>query len=122
MSLALSLLDAGMRDVEVFEAAKEIKELGVGINVLPHAARELTELGLADELADAAIPTSKLVYYSRHGQRIWSEPRGLAAGYKWPQFSIHRGVLLGILHRALVDRLGHARIHPGHHLERFGQR
>ncbi len=122
MSLALSLLDAGIDDVEIFESAKEIKELGVGINVLPHASRELTELGVLDALSAVAIPTAELAYYSKHGQRIWSEPRGREAGYLWPQFSIHRGELLGLLHRALVTRLGADRIHAGHHLQRFGDR
>ena len=121
MALALSLHDAGLADVEVFETASEVKELGVGINVLPHATRELTELGLLDDLYAVAIPTAELAYYSRRGQRIWSEPRGLDAGYKWPQFSIHRGELLGILHRAVVARLGRERVHTGHHLARFGQ-
>ena len=50
------------------------------------------------------------------GMRIWSEPRGLAAGYRWPQFSIHRGQLLGLLHRTVLDRLGPGSVHPGHHL------
>ena len=67
------------------------------------------------------IPTAELAYYSKHGQRIWSEPRGIAAGYRWPQFSIHRGQLLGVLHRAVLQRLGPERVHPGHHLSRFGQ-
>src|SRR5688572_15459770 len=116
MALALSLHDAGLRDIEIFETASGVKELGVGINVLPHATRELTELGLLDELYAVGIPTAELAYYSRHGQRIWSEPRGLAAGYKWPQFSIHRGKLLGVLYRAVLERLGPERVHPGHHL------
>jgi 2-polyprenyl-6-methoxyphenol hydroxylase-like FAD-dependent oxidoreductase len=122
MALALSLADAGITDVDVFESASAVKELGVGINVLPHAARELAELGLLDDLYATAIPTAELAYYSRHGQRIWSEPRGLAAGYHWPQFSIHRGELLGLLHRALERRLGAARLHTGHHLAAFGER
>src|SRR4051812_34372143 len=121
MVLGLALVDAGITEVDVYEAASSVKELGVGINVLPHATRELTELGLLDDLAATAIPTAELAYYSRHGQRIWSEPRGLAAGYRWPQFSIHRGELLGLLHRALVQRLGAHRIHTGHHLSEFGQ-
>ncbi len=121
MALALSLHDAGIRDIEIFESASGVTELGVGINVLPHATRELTELGLLDDLYAVAIPTAELAYYSRHGQRIWSEPRGLAAGYKWPQFSIHRGELLGLLHRAVVERLGAERVHTGHHLSSFGQ-
>jgi 5-methylphenazine-1-carboxylate 1-monooxygenase len=121
MALALALFDAGIRDVEIFESAPGVKELGVGINVLPHATRELTELGLLDDLYAVAIPTAELAYYSKHGQRIWSEPRGLAAGYQWPQFSIHRGELLGLMHRAVVQRLGRERLHTDHHLAAFGQ-
>ncbi len=121
MTLALSLHDAGMTDVEVYESTAAVQELGVGINVLPHAVRELTELGLLDELSSVGIPTAELVFYSKHGQRIWAEARGTAAGYNWPQFSIHRGELLSVLHRAVLDRLGPTRIHAGHHLVRFGQ-
>ena len=98
-----------------------ISELGVGINVLPHAVRELTELGLLDGLAAVGISTGELVFYSKHGQRIWGEARGRAAGYHWPQFSIHRGELLQVLHRAVAERLGQTRVHTGHHLVRFGQ-
>jgi 2-polyprenyl-6-methoxyphenol hydroxylase-like FAD-dependent oxidoreductase len=121
MALALSLHDAGFRDVDVYESASSVKELGVGINVLPHATRELTELGLLDALDAVGVPTAELAFYSTHGQRIWREPRGLAAGYRWPQYSIHRGQLLGLLHRAVRARLGPERVHPGHHLSRFGQ-
>ncbi|MGE0445394.1 MAG: flavin-dependent oxidoreductase [Vicinamibacterales bacterium] len=121
MTLALSLYAAGIDDIDIYESSPAIKELGVGINILPHAARELTELGLLDDLDAVAIPTAELAYYSRRGQRIWSEPRGLGAGYKWPQFSIHRGELLGLLSRAVATRLGAERIHTGHQLSAFGQ-
>jgi 2-polyprenyl-6-methoxyphenol hydroxylase-like FAD-dependent oxidoreductase len=114
LSLGLSLHAAGINDVEVFEAAPSIEELGVGINVLPHAVREVTELGLADELSSAGLATGEFVMFNKHGQRIWGEPRGLAAGYRWPQYSIHRGRLLGVLYRAFVDRLGERRLHTDH--------
>jgi 5-methylphenazine-1-carboxylate 1-monooxygenase len=120
MTLALSLHDAGLRDVDVYESDARVRELGVGINVQPHAVRELTELGLQDQMAAVAIPTAELAYYSTHGQRIWGEPRGLAAGYQWPQFSIHRGELVLILYRAVVERLGEDRVHTGYHLSGFG--
>jgi 2-polyprenyl-6-methoxyphenol hydroxylase-like FAD-dependent oxidoreductase len=113
LSLALSLHAAGIDDIELFEAAPVVAELGVGINVLPHAVRELSELGLGDELAAGGLATGELALFNKHGQRIWSEPRGLAAGYRWPQYSIHRGRLLGILHRAVLERLGAARLHTG---------
>jgi 2-polyprenyl-6-methoxyphenol hydroxylase-like FAD-dependent oxidoreductase len=121
MTLTLSLLDVGIDDVDIYESASAVKELGVGINVLPHAVRELTELGLLEALSRIGIPTAEVVYYSTHGQRIRGEPRGLAAGYRWPQLSIHRGELLGVLYRAAVERLGAARVHTGHHLVGFGQ-
>jgi 5-methylphenazine-1-carboxylate 1-monooxygenase len=111
LTLALSLHAADIDDVEIFEAAPVVAELGVGINVLPHAVRELTELGLADDLAAAGLATGELVMFNKHGQRIWGEPRGRAAGYQWPQYSIHRGRLLGLLYRAVLDRLGHERLH-----------
>jgi 2-polyprenyl-6-methoxyphenol hydroxylase-like FAD-dependent oxidoreductase len=69
MALALSLHDAGFRDVDVYESASSVKELGVGSNVLPHATRELTELGLLDALDAVGIPTAELAYYSKHGHR-----------------------------------------------------
>ena len=64
MTLALSLADAGLEGIDIYESVAQVKELGVGINVLPHAARELTELGLQDDLAATAIATSELAYYS----------------------------------------------------------
>ncbi|HEX7943647.1 MAG TPA: flavin-dependent oxidoreductase [Phenylobacterium sp.] len=105
LTTALSLHAAGI-DAEVHEAVPELRPLGVGINVLPHAVRELTELGLADRLAAAGVPTAALVYANRHGQEIWREPRGRAAGYNWPQYSIHRGTLQRLLRDAVLERLG----------------
>ncbi len=90
LTLALSLHQIGV-PCRVFESVREIKSLGVGINVLPHAVREFVELGLEDALDTTSIRTKELAYFSKHGKQIWSEPRGLDAGYKWPQFSIHRG-------------------------------
>ncbi len=115
LTTALSLHQIGV-DCRVFESVDSIEPLGVGINCLPHAVRELTELGLQDRLAKTAIPTAELAYYSKHGQRIWSEPRGRAAGYNWPQFSIHRGELQMILLSAARERLGAECIVTGHHL------
>lgn len=112
-ALALSLHAAGITDVDVFEATDEVRELGVGINVLPHATRELAELGVLDPVADLAVAPTELSYHNRFGQLIWCEPRGLAAGYRWPQLSVHRGALLGVLHQAAVERLGDGRFHLG---------
>jgi len=109
LTLALAL-HAVEIDVYVYEACPEVEELGVGINVMPHAMRELTELGLADELAKTGVETSELVMFNRHGQQVWREPAGLAEGYLWPQYSIHRGHLLGLLYRACLERLGPDRV------------
>ena len=104
-------------DAEVWEASESLKPLGVGINLLPHAVRELAELGLQPALAQIAIETSSLSYYNKLGQRIWHEPRGLAAGYPYPQFSVHRGELQMLLYRTAVERLGAERVHTGHAFE-----
>ena len=87
---------------------------------MPHAVRELSELGLADALAATAIETEKLIYANRFGQEIWQEPRGRAAGYNWPQFSIHRGALQVILLEAVTSRLGPSRVHTGAQARRAG--
>jgi 5-methylphenazine-1-carboxylate 1-monooxygenase len=118
LTTALSLHQIGV-EARVFESVDTIEPLGVGINVLPHAVRELTELGLADRLAATAIPTAELAYYSKRGQLIWSEPRGLNAGYNWPQFSILRGELQRILLDAARERLGADHVLTGHHLVRW---
>lgn len=115
LTLALSLHQVGI-PCRVFESVPELKPLGVGINVLPHAVRELIELGLIDQLSAFGVPTAELAYFSKRGKPIWSEPRGVSAGYKWPQFSIHRGVLQQILHDAALDRLGADSVLTSHHL------
>ncbi len=105
LTLALSLHAAGI-DALVLEAAPELRPIGVGINVLPHASRELIELGLVGPLGEAGVPTEALMYANRHGQEIWREPRGRFAGYNWPQYSIHRGALQMLLLDAVRERLG----------------
>lgn len=120
LTAALSLHAAGI-DVEVFEQVPQIEALGVGINLQPNAVRELIELGLGDRLADVAIETTHLSYYNKFGQLIWSEPRGLAAGYKWPQYSIDRGDLHLILFQAVQKRIGKERVFEGHRLTHFKQ-
>ena len=118
LTLALSLHQIGI-PARVFESVPALKPLGVGINVLPHAVRELIELGLLDRLDAAGVRTCELAYFSKHGKPIWSEPRGLEAGYNWPQFSIHRGTLQQILLDAATMRLGAENILTSHHLAGF---
>jgi 5-methylphenazine-1-carboxylate 1-monooxygenase len=118
LTTALMLHARGI-DCEVFEQAEQVRELGVGINTLPHAIRELAGLGLLERLDAVAIRTYELFYTNRFGQEIWREPRGLDAGYDVPQFSIHRGRLQGVIHQAVRARLGESRIHTGHRLGSF---
>ncbi len=112
---ALSLHDRGLTPT-VYESSTAMRELGVGINLLPHAVRVLDALGLRETLLETGIATAELLYFNKFGQRIWREPRGLEAGYAWPQISIHRGRLHGLLHAEAVRRLGADRIVHGHHL------
>ncbi|HEY6240302.1 MAG TPA: flavin-dependent oxidoreductase [Burkholderiales bacterium] len=116
LTLALSLHQAGI-PCRVFEAAHELKWLGVGINLLPHAVRELTELDLAGRLERHAVLTREMCFYNRFGQFIYKDPRGRHAGYEWPQYSIHRGDLHRVQVEALRERLGEAAIALGHRCE-----
>src|SRR5256714_14382148 len=104
LTTALMMRARGV-DCELFEQSDTIRELGVGINTLPHAIRELAGLGLLDRLDAAAIRTDDLYYLNRHGQEVWREPRGLGAGHDVPQFSIHRGRLQSVIHQAVEERL-----------------
>ena len=120
LTAALSLHRAGF-PVRVFESVDRIQALGVGINLLPHAVRELDSLGLADDLAANGLTPTTLAYFTKRGEPIWDEPRGRAAGYRWPQISIHRGILHTILHAAALAEIGADRIHTGCHLDHFAE-
>jgi 2-polyprenyl-6-methoxyphenol hydroxylase-like FAD-dependent oxidoreductase len=120
LTTALMLHARGI-DCAVYEQTDGIRELGVGINTLPHAIKELKELGLLERLDAVAIRTYELFYMNRFGQEIWREPRGLDAGYDVPQFSIHRGKLQGVIYQAARARLGESRFHLGHRLGSFTQ-
>lgn len=113
LTAALSLHAAGIR-CRVFEATPQIRPLGVGINVLPHAVKELEDLGLLGALEANGVLTREVVYVSRRGEVIWTEPRGRFAGYRWPQVSIHRGRLQMLLHDAVIERLGHDAVVADH--------
>jgi len=118
LTTALALHRFGI-SARVFESVDQMSPLGVGINIQPNGVRELTELGLGDRLAETGIPTAELAYFNKHGQLIWKEPRGLASGYRWPQYSIHRGELQVLLYEAVRERLGADRVLSGHHLKSF---
>jgi 2-polyprenyl-6-methoxyphenol hydroxylase-like FAD-dependent oxidoreductase len=112
---ALALHARGI-PAQLFESAAELRPLGVGINLLPHAMAELAALELADEIAALGVRTAELCYFNRRGQLIWREPRGLDAGYPVPQVSVNRGLLQQALHQAVVKRLGGDAIRAGHAL------
>jgi 2-polyprenyl-6-methoxyphenol hydroxylase-like FAD-dependent oxidoreductase len=114
LTLGLALHAAGI-PCRIFESAAEIRPVGVGINLLPHASKELAALGLEAALARAAIATGDATFFNRFGQLIYQEPLGRAAGYEHPQFSIHRGDLQMILLDAFVARAGHDRLLNNHH-------
>ena len=120
LTLALMLHRAGIA-CRVYEAAPEIREVGVGVNILPHATRELVELGLVDALAKVAVTTREACFYNRFGQLIYREPLGKHAGYEWPQFSIHRGDLQAVLLEACKQRIGADRILTGWRCTRADQ-
>jgi 5-methylphenazine-1-carboxylate 1-monooxygenase len=121
LTAALALDRIGI-EAEVFEQASEVREVGVGINMLPHAVKELAALGLLPALDRAGIRARRLLYMTRRGQTVWDEPRGTDAGYDVPQISIHRGKLQGVLYQAVIGRLGADRIHTGHRLIGFEER
>jgi len=121
LTLALSLDQAAIAS-RLYEAVADPAPLGVGINLQPPAVRELTELGLAEELAHTGIATRALAYFNKHGQLIRREPRGLAAGYHWPQYSLHRGALQALLLCAARERVGDENIRCGLRLAGFEQR
>ncbi len=115
LTAALSLHAAGFRPV-VYEAVSEPAPLGVGINLLPHAVRELTELGLLDELLGLGVAIEDLNYLTSGGELVWHEPRGLRAGYNWPQIAIHRGALQMFLLEKVRQRLGPQAVRMGQEL------
>jgi 2-polyprenyl-6-methoxyphenol hydroxylase-like FAD-dependent oxidoreductase len=112
LTLALTLHRAGIAS-RIYEAAPEIRPIGVGINVLPHATKELSELGLEPALAKVAVETKEATFFNRFGQLIYAEPLGRYAGYGHPQFSIHRGDLQMVLLEAARERIGADRILTG---------
>lgn len=119
LATALALHAVGI-SCRIHESVRELRPLGVGINLLPHAMAQLDRLGVADAASAIAVQTAELAYYNRHGQLIWSEPRGRLAGYPTPQLSIHRGHLQLLLRDAVVERLGPDAIVMGQALTDIG--
>ena len=105
LSVALTCHQIGL-PVRVFESVSELKPLGVGINMQPNAVRELLELGFADTLEAIGVQAEEWALFARNGREVWSETRGTLAGYRWPQYSVHRGRLQMALYDAVLERLG----------------
>jgi 5-methylphenazine-1-carboxylate 1-monooxygenase len=120
LTLALMLHRRGVESV-IFEQASEIREVGVGINILPHAIKELAALDLLPKLDAVGIRTKELHYVSRLGQKVWSELRGVDAGFDYPQFSIHRGRLQKAIHDEVTAKLGSGAVRTGLRLQGFMQ-
>ncbi len=120
LTLALMLKRRGVKAV-VFEQANQIRELGVGINILPHAVKELAALDLLPALDAAGVRTKELAYLNRLGQKVWGEKRGTDAGFNYPQFSIHRGRLQKAIYEAVLKELGPDSVRTGLRLAGFIQ-
>ncbi len=105
LALALNLHARGIAS-RVYEGAPELRELGVGITLLPHAVRELNGLGLGEEAAKLGVENLTSAFFNRFGQRIYDEPRGVTAGYPFPEYGVHRGKLHMMLYRAVLERIG----------------
>ena len=121
MALALTLQQIGVPCI-VFEAVPELKPLGVGINLQPNAVRELYDLGLGAELLDTiGIQAREWALVGRNGNDVYAEPRGLRAGYRWPQYSVHRGQLQMLLYRTVQERLGPGAVRLGHRITGYRQ-
>ena len=118
---AMRLHQAGF-EVKVFESVEEVKPLGVGINLLPHAVRVLTNIGLLSKVSAIAVETKELIYANRFGQFFWSEPRGKFAGYRWPQFSIHRGKFQVLLWEETLKKIGVENLKTNCHLASFEEK
>ena len=113
LSVALTLHQVGVPCL-VLESVRELKPLGVGINLQPNAVREFYELGIGPEQLDAiGLQTREFVLVGLNGKEVYAEPRGLRAGYNWPQYSVHRGGLQMLLCRAVVERLGTGAVRTG---------
>jgi len=121
LTAALLLHKAGI-EVKVFESVKSIKPLGVGINLLPHSVTVLNELNLIPKLEQIGVSSKALVYYNKFGQKFWEEPRGIYAGYKVPQFSIHRGKFQQLLFEEAKAIIGETNILANHHLQSFTEK
>jgi len=120
LTMALTCHQLGY-DVQVYESVRTMRPLGVGINLQPNAVRELHDLDLADQLANLGVATEEWALVATNGRDVWSEPRGLRAGYHWPQYSVHRGELQMMLLSEVERRCGPNAVRTGHRLRSYRQ-
>ena len=120
LTTALYLHKHGIHS-EIYESASELKEMGVGINLFPHAMQRLDELDLGPALAAVGIEPKQFCFFSRLGQFVYSEPAGLYAGYPTRHLSFHRAALHTVLLDAVRERLGQDAVHTGHRCVGFNQ-
>src|SRR5262249_33274420 len=114
LATALTLRQIGVPCV-VFEAVREMRPLGVGINLQPNAVREIYDLGITQaDLDRVGLPAEEWALVGLNGNDIYSEPRGLLAGYKWPQYAVHRGRFHMLLHNKLIEQAGRDAVRLGH--------
>jgi len=114
LALALTLHEIGV-DCIVFESVRELRPLGVGINIQPNAVRELEDLGIGeDDMDQVGIPAREWALVGLNGKDIYSEPRGKLAGYHWQQYAVHRGKFHLLLYRKVLERLGADAVKLGH--------
>ncbi|MDB5896869.1 MAG: salicylate hydroxylase (Salicylate 1-monooxygenase)-like protein [Ramlibacter sp.] len=120
LALALGLQQRGLH-CDVYEGVKELREIGVGITLLPHAMKQLAALGLQTQLEPQGIENLESVFFNRWGQYIYREPRGRHAGYALPEIGMHRGRLHTVMYQAALQRLGAGHIHLDHRCVRVEQ-
>src|SRR3954452_25038546 len=120
LTAALTLHARGI-DSTVLESASDLRPLGVGINLLPHAVGELYSLGLGDELSKVGVAPTSISYYDTEGELLFREPRGIDGGYGYPQYSVHRGRLQMLLLSALREQLGANVVRTGAEVYRFDE-
>src|SRR5215831_6916072 len=115
LTMALALhAERAARRIRVYEAAAEMKALGVGINLGPHAMKELSALGLEDDLVATSCQPQDYAFFTRHGQLVYREPWGKAAGHQWPHISLLRPDLQRVLLGAVRERIGPDNFSTGH--------
>lgn len=114
LAMALTLHQIGVPCI-VLESVRALKPLGVGINIQPNAVRELGDLGIGEaDLDRVGVPAREWALVGLNGNDIYAEPRGRLAGYRWPQYAVHRGALQMLLHDRVVERMGAGAVRPGH--------